>query len=243
MSQNIYDDPDFFEGYSQLPRSVQGLAGAPEWPSVRTLLPDLQGLRILDLGCGFGAFDRWAIAQGANRVVAVDLSERMLSRARSLAAGAAIDYRRADMSDLTLPERGFDLIYSALAFHYVQDFPALCRTMRGLLRAGGWLVATVEHPVFSAPRDDNWREQDGRSFWPLDGYLNEGTRTRHWFADGVIKHHRTISTYVNDLLDSSFRLQRLIEWGPDEAQIASHPEWARERERPMFLLFSALAVA
>jgi hypothetical protein len=29
------------------------------------------------------------------------------------------------------------------------------------------------------------------------------------------------------------------EWGPNDAQIAAHPEWACERERPPFLLVSA----
>jgi hypothetical protein len=38
MTQNIYDDPEFFEGYRQLARSVEGLAGAPEWPALRALL-------------------------------------------------------------------------------------------------------------------------------------------------------------------------------------------------------------
>ena len=41
MTQNIYDDPGFFEGYSRLQRSVEGLAGAAEWPAIRALLPDL----------------------------------------------------------------------------------------------------------------------------------------------------------------------------------------------------------
>ena len=41
MTQNIYDDPQFFEGYGRLPRSVAGLDGAPEWPALRALLPDL----------------------------------------------------------------------------------------------------------------------------------------------------------------------------------------------------------
>ena len=40
MAQNIYDNPAFFEGYAQLPRSVQGLDGAPEWPALRAMLPD-----------------------------------------------------------------------------------------------------------------------------------------------------------------------------------------------------------
>jgi hypothetical protein len=58
MAQNIYDTPEFFTGYSQLNRSVHGLAGAPEWPAIRTLIPDVYGKRIIDLGCGFGWFAR-----------------------------------------------------------------------------------------------------------------------------------------------------------------------------------------
>lgn len=242
MPQNIYDNQQFYLGYSQLPRSIEGLSGAPEWSSVRTLLPAIEGARILDLGCGFGAFDRWATDQGAKEVIALDLSRRMLHEARKRTAGASIDYRVGDLAKLDIPERDFDLIYSALAFHYVEDFHSLCRTMRSKLRSGGRLVATVEHPIFSAPRNDQWKEEDGHPFWPLDSYLNEGERVRTWFSAGVIKHHRTIGTYVNTLLDNSFQLVRLIEWGPDAEQVANHPEWAKERDRPMFLLFAADAI-
>lgn len=239
MPQNIYDNQQFYAGYSQLPRSTHGLTGAPEWAAVQTLLPEIEGSRILDLGCGFGAFDRWAISQGAREVIAIDLSERMLREARKRAADVSIDFRIGDLANLDVPERDFDLIYSALAFHYVQDFRSLCRTMRSKLRDGGRLVATVEHPIFSAPRNDQWKEEDGHPFWPLDSYLTEGERVRTWFADGVIKYHRTVETYLNTLLDCSFRLIRLIEWGPDAEQVAKHPEWARERDRPTFLLFAA----
>jgi len=242
MAQNVYDDPNFFAGYAQLPRSVEGLSGAPEWAAVRALLPRIRGTRILDLGCGFGAFDRWAVTEGARQVIGVDISRNMLSRARELAASPLIEYRTGDLAALDVPERNFDLVYSALAFHYVEDFPRLCAAIRSRLRTGGRLVVTVEHPIFSAPSDDRWREQEGRSFWPLDGYLDEGRRVRSWFAEGVIKYHRTIETYVSALLDNDFRLVRLIEWGPDALQVAEHPEWARERDRPMFLLLAAEAV-
>ena len=63
MAQNIYDDEEFFAGYSRLPRSVEGLDGAPEWPALRALLPDIRGRRVLDLGCGFGWASR--LAHGA----------------------------------------------------------------------------------------------------------------------------------------------------------------------------------
>ena len=82
MTQNIYDDPGFFDEYARLERSVHGLDGAPEWPALRALLPDLRGLRVLDLGCGYGWFCRWARESGAARVVGIDVSERMLQRAR-----------------------------------------------------------------------------------------------------------------------------------------------------------------
>jgi 2-polyprenyl-3-methyl-5-hydroxy-6-metoxy-1,4-benzoquinol methylase len=83
MAQNIYDDPGFFEGYSRLARSVEGLAGAPEWLALRAMLPAMRGLRVVDLGCGFGWFCRWAREQGAARVLGLDLSEKMLARARA----------------------------------------------------------------------------------------------------------------------------------------------------------------
>ena len=69
MAQNIYDTPGFFDGYSRLPRSVHGLGGAPEWPAIRALLPDLTGMHVVDLGCGFGWFSRWAREQGAAAVL------------------------------------------------------------------------------------------------------------------------------------------------------------------------------
>lgn len=53
MTQNIYDDPTFFQAYSQMGRSLGGLDAAPEWPALQALLPPMNGLRVLDLGCGY----------------------------------------------------------------------------------------------------------------------------------------------------------------------------------------------
>lgn len=72
MPQNIYDQPDFFAGYSQFRRSREGLAGALEWPTLQAMLPPLAGLHVLDLGCGFGAFARWAREMGAHQVLGAE---------------------------------------------------------------------------------------------------------------------------------------------------------------------------
>lgn len=84
MPQNIYDNQTFFDGYAQLSRSVQGLDGAPEWSSIRSILPDLQGKKVVDLGCGYGWFCRSAREQGAAQVLGMDFSEKMLGKAKEM---------------------------------------------------------------------------------------------------------------------------------------------------------------
>jgi len=240
MTQNIYDDEEFFAGYSRLPRSVEGLAAAPEWPALRALLPALGGLRVLDLGCGFGWFCRWAREGGAATVLGIDVSERMLARARAETRDAAITYGRADMERLQLPPAAFDLVYSALALHYIADLGGLVAAVHRALVPGGTLVFSVEHPIYTAPTAPGWSaDASGRRIWPVDGYLDEGPRSTDWLAKGVIKQHRTIATYVNLLLRAGFALAHLEEWGPTPEQIAQRPSLADEHQRPPFLLVAA----
>ncbi|KYF90009.1 SAM-dependent methyltransferase [Sorangium cellulosum] len=240
MAQNIYDDPGFFEAYSQLRRSVEGLDGAPEWPALRALVPDLTGLRVVDLGSGYGWFCRWARQHGAAHVLGLDVSERMLQRARSATSDDAIAYARMDLERMDLPEAAFDFAYSSLALHYIENLGGLLAAVHRALMPGGRLVFSVEHPIYTAPSRPGWRvEADGRRTWPIDGYLAEGPRTTSWLAEGVVKQHRTIGATLNALLRAGFAIAHVEEWGPTDAQIAARPELAEERERPMFLLVAA----
>ena len=240
MTQNIYDNEEFFEGYSRLGRSVEGLDGAAEWSALRALLPDLRGLNVLDLGCGFGWFCRWARQNGAAHVLGIDVSERMLARSRATTQDTAITYTRADMEHLELAPASFSLVYSSLALHYISDLSRLMSQVYRSLVAGGSLVFSVEHPIYTAPADPNWSlNAAGRKTWPIDGYLDEGPRSTDWLATGVIKQHRTVATYINTLLRLGFALSHVGEWGPTEEQIAARPALADERQRPPFLLVAA----
>ncbi len=240
MTQNIYDDEEFFAGYSRLPRSVAGLEGAPEWPALRALLPDFGGLRVLDLGCGFGWFCRWARENGAAHVLGTDVSEKMLARARTETTDAAISYARADMEHPELPPAAFDLVYSSLALHYIENLGGLLMAIHGALVPGGRLVFSVEHPIYTAPTAPGWStDASGRRTWPIDGYLDEGPRSTDWLTKGVIKQHRTLATYVSLLLQAGFALSHLEEWGPTAEQIAARPSLADEHQRPPFLLILA----
>jgi SAM-dependent methyltransferase len=144
---------------------------------------------------------------------------------------------KADLERLDVAGATFDLAYSSLAFHYVQHLDGLLGRVHAALAPGGALVFSVEHPLCTALADPGWSvDARGRSTWPVGDYLEEGPRSTSWLAEGVIKQHRTIATYVDLLLRAGFALTHLDEWGPSPEQIASHPEWASERQRPPFLL-------
>jgi len=241
MPQNIYDQPEFFAGYSRLARSQKGLDGAPEWPAIRAVLPPLAGRRIVDLGCGFGWFARWAMAQGASSVLGLDLSENMLARASAETMDPSVQYAIADLETLELPQAAFDLAYSSLAFHYVADFGRLARTVHRALVPGAHFVFTIEHPIYMAPRTPGWLvAEDGRRTWPVDQYAVEGERRTDWLAKDVLKYHRTLGTTLNTLIDSGFAIRHVGEWSPTAEQVAALPALEEEIDRPMMVVIAAL---
>ncbi len=239
MTQNIYDNPEFFAGYSQLGRSVDGLDGAAEWPALRAMLPAMDGINVVDLGCGFGWFCRWAREHGAAHVLGLDVSENMLARARSADAGSGDACAIADLERFDLPAASFSLAYSSLALHYVTGLDRLLDTVHRALITGGHLVFSVEHPIYTAPSNPGWEtDAAGGKRWPVDGYLLEGPRSTDWLTKGVIKQHRTIAHYLNALLRHGFAILHVGEWGPTDAQIAARPVLVDELQRPPFLLVS-----
>ena len=240
MAQNIYDDDSFFAGYSQLPRSAEGLDAAAEWPWMRALLPPMDGAHVVDLGCGFGYFCRWAVQEGAAAAHGIDLSQNMLRAAAEATDDERVTYERQDLDALELPTAAYGLAYSSLTMHYLTQLDMFLAEVVASLVPGGTFVCSVEHPLFTAPTSPAFvTDGAGRTTWPLDRYLDESPRTTDWLAPGVVKQHRTIATYVNAMIGAGLTLGSIIEWGPTDEQIAEHSDWAVERERPPFLLLAA----
>jgi SAM-dependent methyltransferase len=240
--QNVYDDAEFFAGYSRLERFGEEWGAAFEHADFVALLPNPSGLRVLDLGCGAGQLSLYLAHHGAAEVVGVDVSETMLELARSERAGDRITYIRESMESLRLPQGRFDLVVSSLAFHYVEDYASLMGRIAAWLTPGGHLVYSTEHPVFTArASDDGWvRNPSGDpQAWAIDRYAIEGRREEHWFRPGVVKFHRTVSTLLTGLLDAGLSIERVVEPSPTDAALKDHPNWEYELKRPTFLLIRA----
>ncbi len=240
MSQNIYDDPDFFKEYLKYDRQKLGLVGAPEWPSVQAILPDLKGKRVIDLGCGLGWFCRYAIEYGAKSVLGIDISEAMLAKAQSFPTDSAIEYQLADLEDLELPSSLYDFAFSSLAFHYVADFTRLINVVYNSLQSKSSFIFTIEHPIYMSSLSRHLlTDEKGSKFWPVSKYAIEGQRNIDWLDHKVVKYHRTIGTTLNTLINVGFTILHVEEWKPTEEQLAEHPELEKELERPIFLTIKA----
>ncbi|RCS22823.1 class I SAM-dependent methyltransferase [Phyllobacterium salinisoli] len=237
--QNIYDDVRFFNDYRTLRQSDTGLNGAVEVPALRSLLPNLKGRDVLDLGCGFGDFARYARSCGAESVTAVDISKRMLEEATRLTDDPGITYLESSIESFVPRRQSVDVVVSSLALHYVESYAKVVHQIFESLKPAGQFVFSIEHPLVTANPVGWVRDGDDLLHWPLDNYSEEGQRDTKWFVDGVIKYHRTVATYVNTLIARGFRIDRLEEPGPVVPALAVRPELEQERRRPPFLLLAA----
>ncbi|OMD78772.1 class I SAM-dependent methyltransferase [Paenibacillus odorifer] len=241
MKQNKYDDSNFFSAYQQMPRSIGGLAAAGEWHVLKALLPDLHNKSVLDLGCGFGWHCLYAREQQASSVIGVDISEKMLQQAREKTNDPAITYIQLPIEDIDFASEQFDVVLSSLAFHYIESFAAICRKVHSFLKPGGSFIFSVEHPIFTSREEQDWYadEQGNRLHWPVDHYQSEGLRETKFLTENVIKYHRTISTYFNDLIEAGFTIKVVKEPKPSE-EMSNDPWMKDEERRPMFLIISAV---
>lgn len=241
MKENIYDNDTFFSEYSNFPRSVEGLKAAGEWHELQKLLPDFQGKRVLDIGCGFGWHCIYAAEHGADYVLGTDISEKMLTVAQEKTVSDKVEYRRLAMEDIDFEEESFEVVLSSLAFHYTPDFGAVCRRISRCLKTGGAFVFSVEHPIFTAQGTQDWYyDADGeRDHWPVDRYFTEGQRDAVFLGQQVTKYHKTLTTYLNTLLQTGFAIEHIVEPEPAPELLDTVPGMRDELRRPMMLLVGA----
>ena len=117
-------------------RSVDGLKGAGEWHVLQKMLPDFQGKRVLDLGCGFGWHCQYAIEHGAVHALGIDLSHKMLEEATKRNNSPHIEYKCMAIEDFDYTPESYDIVISSLTFHYLELFPDICKKVHRCLTPG-----------------------------------------------------------------------------------------------------------
>lgn len=223
MTTTVYDEhAEFYVAFID-----RGLASPTGYTNLllstlaRCLGDRLQNARVCDLCCGEGYLSRYLLTGGAREVVGIDSSSALIEVAKRRAGAAGPSYRVDDAQALTSVSDGeFDVVVSQMAMMDITDHRALYAAVRRVLVRGGPFIFSMLHPCFEgrpfhvrdAPPfvlDENChpiayavRRYASEGFWESGG---DGVRGR------MGSYHRTLSTYINDLLASGFALERLEE--------------------------------
>jgi ubiquinone/menaquinone biosynthesis C-methylase UbiE len=233
--QNIYDNPEFFSGYLTLRKNDQGFNALIENPAIRSLFPDVAGKTIIDLGCGFGDLCRYLHELGAGFVLGIDISERMLAVAETQTNKKTIQYKRCAIEDFSIDVGSVDLVVSSLALHYIADYLKLVKKIYAGLKIGGHFIFSVEHPMSTANPQAIHCTSDNE-YWPIFNYRNEGQFQQTWFIENVIKYHRTIQTYINNLIEAGFAIEKILEPMPNDELTTKRPDFTIHQIRPPILV-------
>ncbi|AHF61352.1 hypothetical protein P344_05845 [Spiroplasma mirum ATCC 29335] len=73
----------------------------------------------------------------------------------------------------------------------------------------------------------------------MDNYFSEGVRETNFLGEKVFKYYRTLTTYINELINHGFEITHLVEPKPDSKLLATVLGIEDELRRPMMLLIAA----
>ncbi|HET9531071.1 MAG TPA: class I SAM-dependent methyltransferase [Blastocatellia bacterium] len=222
-------------------------------PAFFDMLPQVDGLEGVDIGCGEGHNTRLLAKHGA-RVTAIDISEVFIhhARQRELAERLGIDFCVASAVELPFADESFDF---ATGFMSLMDIPetdrALAEAYR-VLRPGGFLQFSITHPCFDTPHRRNLRDERGITYAiEVGGYFHnlEGEVSEWLFGAappeakaGLKKFKtprftRTVSQWVNLLIETGFLLERMEEPRPSDETVRACPDMQDAQVVAYFLHF------
>lgn len=209
-------------------------------PAFLLMLPNVEGLSGLDIGCGEGHNTRLLAKRGA-RLTAIDIAEVFIEHARQAEQQAplGIDYRVASAVDLPFAESSFDFATGFMSFMDVPETARVLAEAYRVLKPGGFLQFSITHPCFDTPHRRNLRDANGVTyaievgdyFRNLDGEIDE------WLfrsAPAEVKQGlpkfktprftRTLSQWLNLLIEAGLQIERLEEPRPDDETIRACPK-------------------
>jgi len=239
-SLEIYDDPLFFDNYINLRNKENNYNDLIEQPIIFDLIGSVKNKSVLDIGCGYGAMTIKIAKAGAEKVIGVDVSEKMIKKANAENLHEKIQYKIISAEKINTIEDKFDIVVSCLAIHYIENFKELFSNIASLIKSGGKFIFSMEHPMYTASKfPQQWINDTNTNFstaFITDHYGEEGIRSIEWLGKKVIKYHHKTETVINSLINSGFVIEKIIEPTPTKEMIERIPKTSHELHRPAYLI-------
>ena len=203
-----------------------------ERPALLALLPNVQRLRILDLGCGPGLYAERLLEAGAAHITAIDVSPRMVALAQARLPSVRTDIRLTDAREPLsfLGDSAVDLVIAPLMVHYLPRLEPVFVEIGRVLRTSGHFVFSTHHPMVEFPE-----------YSATGQYFATEPVEQVWGSLGAVRfYRRPLSDITEALAAAGFVIERLVEPKPtDEYREASPNGYARLMRMPDFLLVRA----
>ncbi|UCE13205.1 MAG: class I SAM-dependent methyltransferase [Candidatus Heimdallarchaeota archaeon] len=180
------------------------------------IIGDVTGLDCLELGCGGGQISIVLAKWGANKVIGLDISDKQLEFAQSLAKKADVDvtFIRRNMENLSLfEESSFDLVISVHAISYVENILNVISETFRVLRTSGRFVFCTLHPIQFVL----WEALEENTFEKIYPYFTSTRDSWDWINDKKQKiatfgqTYRRFEEWINGLITNDFEIERVIE--------------------------------
>jgi len=218
------------------------------------LLDGVSNKHILDAGCGNGYLCRLLSKRGAS-VMGVDISKRLIHIAQEQERGQQrnIQYMCASITNLQfIPSGDFDGVVCNTVLVNIPDQNLAITEMARLLKPGAHLVLVLIHPCFSTPGFgpvkrvvDSDRGED-ILYWKVDNYFSSAASEFKYreLRVPLINFHRTLSYYINALLDAKLSITYFDEPTPTINDIADAPTFLglKSQRIPRFLIIRATRI-
>ncbi|WP_150241252.1 class I SAM-dependent methyltransferase [Nocardiopsis quinghaiensis] len=200
-----------------------------ERPAMVSLAGDVADRRILDAGCGAGPLSAALRDRGAV-VTGVDASAGMLALARRR-LGDDADLHVADLGDpLPFADGAFDDVVASLVLHYLQDWGPTLAEMRRVLRPGGRLIASVQHPFVDYAIQDPRPDYSATTSYTGEFTFNgRSVPLRFW--------RRPLHAMTDAFTAAGFRLAVISEPQPDPAARGLFPDGFQSLSTKIGFLF------
>jgi ubiquinone/menaquinone biosynthesis C-methylase UbiE len=232
---DFYDNDTNFAKYMERRQWQENANDTLEKPVVCELIGEVNGNKILDLGCGDAKFAKDLFDLGCDEYVGIEGSSNMVQIASQSLDGFNAKVIQTTMEDWEYPHDTFDLVISRLAVHYIQDIDSLFQKIYQTLKPNGSLTFSVEHPVITS----TLQPSGTRTNWIVDNYFIEGYREQQWLGGKVQKYHRSIEQYYRALQMAGFSIEHLRESTPQRNNFINEETYERRLRIPLFLFLSA----
>ena len=215
------------ESYESARVRPDSLDALLEFPAQLSLIGDVTGKRVLDLGCGSGAKAIYLARQGAREVVGVDISEAQAESLARRELPPGTRFLRGDMSHLDQIDGlsgPFDVVLLLNALSFVEDELVTLRGIRGRVEDDGVLVLARAHPFrFAVERSEATGAMLGAAYHDRSPFSYPST----WNANVTVTHRTaTFGDTVNRLADAGFWIERMLEPTLSEEQRRRFPHKA-----------------